>query len=297
MIGYMKPVKKTFTKEERAIYQSLYCGLCRCLKYEYGFTGIVSLNYEAVNTLLLIGAMKPDPYPLMVMSCSVTPFYWRDMAGTNDEAFRAAAAVTISAAALEIQDNLADSNRWYDRLLNTLVTPKAQHMMTMYAQDFLELKDAHNHFIMLERQAIAKDAEISFNMLMEASGTIIAKAASIIGIHAGCQQLKELYEIMSLWGQWIYLLDAIDDYKDDLRCGQFNPLSLADKPTSIRALLNELEIKANSILNNIVVRNYHSIIYSLFHIHLPKRRELVLSKINMSEIEGNHHESSIQSEN
>lgn len=297
MIGYMKPVKKTFTREDHSVYQSLYCGLCRCLKYEYGFTGIAALNYEAVNTLLLIGALNPDPFPLLTMSCSVTPLYWRKMAGVNEEAFHAAAAVTIAAAALEIQDNLADSNKWYDRLLHTLVTPKARHMMSLYEPEFLELKETHNAFMALENRAMAKDPDISFHMLMEASGAIIAKAAAIIGIRAGCQQLKELYDMMNLWGQWIYLLDAADDYADDLRGGQFNPLSLSDRPSLIRPILNKLELQANAILDELVLRNYPSAVHTLFQTHLPKRRELILSKINMLEIEGNHHESSIHSKN
>lgn len=297
MIGYMKPVKNTFPKEDRSLYQSLYCGLCRCLKHDYGFTGMAALNYMAVNTLLLTGAMAPEPYSMMVKSCSVSPFYWRKMAGTWEESFRAAAAVTIAAAALEIEDNLHDAGKWYHRLLHSLLSPKARHMMRRYEPEFLDLKDAYDRFMDLENRARAGDPDVTFDMLMEASGIIIARAAVTIGVYAHCQQLKELCDIMDLWGRWTYLLDAADDHAEDLASGQFNPLSLPDRPEDIRAGLEELENRANAILDQAVIRNYASAVHSLFRIQLPRRRELVLSKINMTEIEGNCNESSVPSEN
>lgn len=292
----MKPVKKVFSEEDRIIYQSLYCGLCRCLKYEYGLTGMAVLNYEVVNALLLAGAMAQEPYACMTMSCSLTPLYWRKMAGINEESFRAAAAVTICAAALESQDNLHDSNRWYDRLLNMLIEPKAKRMTNAYRPEFLELKELYDRYMALERRAAERDPAVTFRMLAGASGDIIGKAAAIIGVHGGCGQLKELHDIMQLWGQWIYLIDAADDYRDDLRSGSFNPLCLPDRPDSIRACLEALEAQANAILDQALIRNYRSAVHSMFRVQLPRRRELVLEKQYISKTEGDQREPSIQPE-
>lgn len=297
MIGYMKPVKKLFSKADRDTYQSMYCGLCRCLKYEYGFTGMATLNYEVVNTLLLVGAMASDPYPQMVMSCSITPFYWRPMMGVNQTAFHAAAAVTITAAALEVEDNLHDSDRWYDKLIHSLIAPKAEKTMLQYRGDIEQLKASYESFILLENKAANGDQDVTFRMLVEASGEIIAKAACVIGIHADCQQLKELYDTMYLWGEWIYLVDAVDDYHKDKEAGQFNPLFLPDKPSSVSALLKEIETQANSVIDTMVLRNYESLVHELFRTHIPYRSGQIIDKVKMSEIEEKCHESSIQCEN
>lgn len=297
MIGYMKPVKKMFSKEDRDLYQSIYCGLCRCLKYEYGYTGMATLNYEVVNTLLLVGAMDPSPFPQTVQSCSITPFYWRSMAGVNQAAFQAAAAVSITAAALEIQDNLYDSNKWYDRLIHSLINPNAEKTMQLFRADIESLRESYERFMFLESKAAAGDPSITFQMLTNASGDIIANAACVIGVHAGCQQLKDLFDVMHLWGQWIYLVDAVDDLDDDKRVGQFNPLLLADKPNSVFTLLEDIENHANSIIEGMVLRNYGSVVHALFRIHIPHRRRAILGKVNIVEIEGNHHDSSIQLEN
>lgn len=293
MIGYMKPVKKLFSKGERELYQSIYCGLCRCLKYEYGYTGMATLNYEVVNTLLVVGAMEPLPYEEMVMCCSITPFLWRPMAGVNHAAFHGAAAVTIAAAELEIQDNLHDSNKWYDRLLHALINPKAQKAMEVYRADIEQLKQLYTRFMELETKASAGDPDVTFQMLTDASGDIIAEAARIIGVHAGCPQLSELYRMMHLWGQWIYLIDAVDDYGSDQRTGRFNPLFLKDKPSSISGVLENIEQQAKTVLDEMFLRNYETVVRALFQRHIPHRRSLILSKANTVEIEGDHHESSI----
>lgn len=297
MIGYMKPIKKRLSKADRDIYQSIYCGLCRCLKYEYGFTGIATLNYEVTNTLLLIGAMNPNPYPQMVMSCSITPFYWRPMMGVNQNAFHAAAAVTIIAAAMETEDNLHDCNKWYNKLIYTLISPKAEKALLQYREEIEQIKESYKSFMRLERRAANRSPDVTFQMLTEASGEIIARAACIIGTHAGCQQMKELYDAMYLWGEWIYLVDAIDDYAQDRETGQFNPLFLPDKPTSVSALLRQIEQQANFIIDAMVLRNSESLVYELFHNQIPYRSGKVLEKARMSETEEKYHESSVQCEN
>lgn len=299
MIGYMKPSKKNFSGSDYDLYQSIYCGLCRCMKYEYGFTGMAVLNYELVNTLLLIGAMAQSPYPQMLMSCSLTPFYWRFMTGVNQEAFRAAAAVSITAAAMEIQDDLRDNDKGKHStaLLHSLICPKTQKIPAAYREELEHLEKQHLLFQSLESRAVSRDPDVTFSMLTDACGEIFAQAACIVGVHAGCQQLKELYDLMFLWGQWIYLLDAVKDYDADKQKGTFNPLFLQDRPSSVTAFLKEIEAHAVSVIEGLSFRNYESIIHTLFRIQLPQRSDHILNNANLSEIEGSCHDPSIQLKN
>jgi hypothetical protein len=296
MIGYMKPVKKLFTKEERDVYQSIYCGLCRCLKYEYGYTGMATLNYEIVNMLMVVGAMQPEPYREAVMCCSISPLLWRPMAVMDQDAFCAAAAVSIAAADLEIQDNIHDSNKWYDRLLHTLIDPKAKKAMKCYRAELEQLRQQYARFMELESRAAADDPDITFQMLMDASGDIIAEAADIVGIHAGCSQLGELHSMMHLWGQWIYLIDAVDDYDSDRADGSFNPLFLSDKPTSTALVLETIELHAKTVMDEMFLRNYETVVSALFQKHIPYRRNLIFNKVKTIQTEGEQDDTPIYTE-
>ncbi len=298
MVGYMKPSKKNFSESDRVLYQSIYCGLCRSLKYEYGLTGIAVLNYELVNTLLLIGAMAQSPYPQMHMSCSITPLCWRSMSGVDLETFRAAAAVSVTVAAMELQDDLRDRDKGNrSAVLHSILSPKTHRIPVAYQEELEHLEKQYLLFQSLESRAASGDPDVTFSMLTDACGVIFAQAACIIGVHADCQQLNELYDLMFWWGQWVYLLDAVEDYEADKQKGAFNPLFLPDSPDSVMTLLKEIEAHAISVMEGLSFRNYESIIQNLFRIQLPQRSDQILSNANLSEIEGPYHDPSIQLEN
>lgn len=276
MIGYMKPGKTGLSKEDRERYQAIYCGLCRCLKYEYGFTGIATLNYAAANTLLLIGAMAQHPFPEQLMSCSITPFIWRRIAGLNHPAFHAAAAVSIAAADMEIRDNIHDSNKWRDRLMCTAIGPKMNTARQIYRCEIEKLELLYSNFLTMEANAATGGQEITLKMLTDASADIIAEAARIIGVYAQCEQLNELYSIMHLWGQWIYLVDAVDDFESDKRAARFNPISLEDNLSSISRILDDIEMEAKEALEAVNLSNYVPIVNVILCKHLPQRRKDIL---------------------
>lgn len=282
MIGYMKPGKTDLSKEDRKQYQAIYCGLCRCLKYEYGFTGIATLNYVAANTLLLIGAMAQHPFPERLMSCSITPFIWRRTAGVNHPAFHAAAAVSIAAADMEIRDNLQDSNKWRDRLMCAAINPKMDTARQIYRFEIEKLELLYSTFLTMEATASAGGQEITFKMLTNASADIIAEAARIIGVYAQCEQLNELYSIMHLWGQWIYLVDAVDDFESDKRAARFNPIILLeDNLSAISTILDDIEMEAKAAIDAVILSNYVSVVNVIFCKHLPHRRKVILGNANL----------------
>ena len=51
MFGYVTVDPKVLTPEQRARFQACYCGLCRCLRREYGLKGQLTLSVDM--TLLL----------------------------------------------------------------------------------------------------------------------------------------------------------------------------------------------------------------------------------------------------
>ncbi len=278
MIGYMRPVKSEFSKADRQLYQSIYCGLCRCLKYEYRLTGVVTLNYEMVDVLLLLGALADEEYEMMPMTCSLTPLLWKRMSGINQNSFSCAAGMSIALTELKLQDNLTDGNRWIDRTAHRLMAANTLQTHQRYASHIGALQDAYNRFMDLENQAKCGNSQITFDSLMDSSGRIAAHAAHIVGLHANCAYLPQLFDIAHLWGKWVYLLDALDDWGEDQEKHRFNPLRLSDRPTSPEQALMELEAQANAVLDQLPLRRYESAVHSLFHIQLPKRRQLLLEK-------------------
>ena len=56
MFGYVRPVLNRLSEDDRAAYQSAYCGLCRAMGRRYGWLARFTLNYDfAFLAILLSG--------------------------------------------------------------------------------------------------------------------------------------------------------------------------------------------------------------------------------------------------
>lgn len=281
MIGYMKPQKEGFSKEDQSLYRSVYCGLCRCLRYGYDLTGTLALNYELTNALLLLGACAPEPYPLTTQSCSLTPLYWRPMAGMDQDCFHVAAGLTVTLAALEIRDNVLDNDRWIDHCLDRIFSPKNKRVSSRMYAEHSALCQVYEQYMALENKARKPIPDASFQSLVSASGAMAAECTRIIARHSACppDQQTAVCHIMELWGEWIYLIDAVDDYQEDLKNGRFNPLLLPDHPDSIEDHLCSIEDRANSLLSSLKLNHYATAVRALFCSQLPNRRRKLFSNV------------------
>ena len=54
MFGYVLPSREKLTEEERAGFQSMYCGLCHTLRENYGFAASLILNYDLTYLAVLL---------------------------------------------------------------------------------------------------------------------------------------------------------------------------------------------------------------------------------------------------
>ena len=57
MFGYVTVDPKVLTPEQRARFQACYCGLCRCLRREYGLKGQLTLSFDMTFLLLTLSSL------------------------------------------------------------------------------------------------------------------------------------------------------------------------------------------------------------------------------------------------
>ena len=57
MFGYVLPNKGELKVRELEEYQGWYCGLCRRLQKEYGFSGRLSLNYDMTFLAMILSSL------------------------------------------------------------------------------------------------------------------------------------------------------------------------------------------------------------------------------------------------
>ena len=57
MFGYINVNGAQLSEENKKIYQSYYCGLCRTLKEDYGFMGQMTLTYDMTFAVILLSSL------------------------------------------------------------------------------------------------------------------------------------------------------------------------------------------------------------------------------------------------
>lgn len=270
MIGYMKPLKGRFTKEQEQVYQSVYCGLCRAIKYEYGFAGTAALNFELSDLLLLLSSAAEEEPETMRMSCSLSPLLWRRMQGIGENLFSLAAGISVLIASLELRDNVIDDGKMKDQLLYSLAGHKAGKMFRRHSRAYVQITEAYEEY--MDREQEAKEARRGFEDVLAACGRITGIIGEILAEEAvpGCAALSG--RIMYLWGQWVYLMDAVEDYAGDKKKNSFNPLFLEDRPEDVEKLLSDLEREAGNLIMQMPLKRNRDAIENLYLSQLPERR-------------------------
>ena len=57
MFGYVSVNPEALTQAQRDRFQACYCGLCRCLRREYGLKGQLTLSFDMTFLLLTLTSL------------------------------------------------------------------------------------------------------------------------------------------------------------------------------------------------------------------------------------------------
>lgn len=248
MFGYVKPFVPNLRVKEYELYKSVYCGLCQSMKKHTGNISRLTLSYDMTFFALVRMVLCGTDFGIRKRRCAVHPIKKRPMMDDN-EAISYAAYVSALLSAYKIDDVIAD-DKGIKRLGAKMVHPYAKRMkrrsrLAPYQIDSIVF-DAMEKTRRLEQDKCAipdMPADVFGNMLgellamgLEGTKKTIAKE---IGLHTG---------------RFVYLIDAVCDYEDDVKNGSYNPFiyAFSEKDEMIRfresMFHGILTLEADSIL-------------------------------------------------
>ena len=283
MIGYMRPFGKMFAPEDRKNYRAVYCGLCNSMRVEHGVKSIVFLNYELTSLLYLILSLTEEEPIRYFTPCSVSPLVWGYKYGERLGSFICASAASLLIANYEAEDNFLDDGKMTDKLILGFTEWNAGPIKKKYADFSVRLREIYSEFQIIEKEAAERRQEEYISFLADLSGTLSAEIAGTAAEAEGLPCSEAVYSLIYYWGEWIYLMDAVDDYYDDKRKNKFNPLFLYDSEPCEKAeqLLIGYELYASEWLRELPIRRWKAGIESLFLEQLPKRRQSAVEKMKL----------------
>lgn len=217
MFGYVRPRKDVLSKEDYSVYQDAYCGLCRAMGKCFGFRTRFLVNYDMTFLYLLRASMK-SPAPRRKCWCPAK-ICRRKQCICDADGYEIVAAYNLILCYHKLADNIRDSGffrRIGFRIAKVFLRRpyrKAARMLPEFCalterelQKLQQLEDSHSASIDATADTFAK---IIAGCVSDYQDDAVRRPAE-----------TALYQI----GRFIYLCDALDDLKQDLRDGSYNPL-------------------------------------------------------------------------
>lgn len=218
MFGYVHISPDKLSEEEQHLYQACYCGLCHTLGRRYGLFARMILNFDLVFLAMLLsdgdmprcGRKRCLPHP-------ICPRCFCE----ESVALDAAADVSVLLAWWQMQDGVADHGFWagwkyrIPLLLLRRAYRKARSLRPELDERIRMHLDKLSH-LEQEKCAVPDEAADAFALLLRDTAVL----------QPGGVKRRVLEELLYHLGRWIYLVDALDDLKEDSRSGNYNPLLL-----------------------------------------------------------------------
>ena len=211
MFGYFRFLNQYSDYKTQAVYKNYYCGVCFALDLHYGALARMLLSYDV--TILAI-ALRAHPSPqcdrLKCMGCKECK---QDFFG--DETWKKLAAVNILLAAEKMSDDISDERSFKaaaGAFFYKGIIRKASHD---YPQIHQAIRDGYAAIVAAEKEQkdVLQIGEL-FADLMESIFTVGFSAPPTI-----CAYAREV-------SRWLYFIDAMDDYDEDLKKKRFNPIAV-----------------------------------------------------------------------
>lgn len=217
MFGYVRPAAQRLTEEQQQRYEGAYCGLCHTLGRRYGLAGRMILNYDLTFLAMLLSKGTAER---CTKRCLIHPVKGRPCA-CGGSAFELAADMSIILTWWQIQDGIADHGFFGGLKYRaaSLLLRRAYRKARALRPAFDESTRRH-----LEKLSeLEKENCPSLDAAADTFARLLADAA-----HEVAQPVKRrvLEQMLYHLGRWVYLVDAADDLKNDVKTGSYNPLPL-----------------------------------------------------------------------
>ena len=219
MFGYVKPFPAELKVKEHDFYKSIYCGLCRSMKKHTGGVSVCTLSYDMVFFALVRLAFGNTDVKLRRRRCEAHPLKSRPMADDCPE-LEYSARVNALLVYFKCIDDISDE-KGFKKLFYRAALPYAKRMKKRAAQKKLEQS------IISEMETLSKLESENCPRPDEVADTSGRMLGTLAGYGLDGDKKLLAYQLCFHIGRFVYLADAADDYRDDVKNGRYNPFRYA----------------------------------------------------------------------
>jgi len=217
MFGYIRPLQGELKVRELERFKACYCGLCHALGKRYGIAARFILSYELVFLAMLLWPQS-EPIGIKHKRCMASPLKKRRCcagSGTLD----ICAGYSVILTWWKLQDTASDESfvkSLPHRMLSLILKGAYKKAASQYPVFDGRVREELSALAAYESQDVK-----SFDMAAD-KFALILQAAAPDDIPESIR--RPLLELLYHLGRWVYIVDACDDYRSDVKAGRFNPV-------------------------------------------------------------------------
>lgn len=262
MLGYIEPDKSELKIKDLETYRGYYCGLCKEVGETYGQLSRMWVGDDMTFLAIFLGALTNGEDCIEHQHCIIHPFK-KQPVEIHEQSIKYAGDMMIILRAEKHIDDYKDGEKSIFSGKITRIPSKYEKAANMHSLEAKTINESLQRLYSFEENGKSNVREMSmcFGQVMKAvfSGFAIPDS-----------QREAVEEFADNLGRWLYLIDIVDDFQEDMQERRFNPLVDLDikelktakemvKPALVHYLgeitksYEKIEFKKNkTILDNIV---------------------------------------------
>jgi hypothetical protein len=224
MFGYVRPFKDELKVREFEDFKAEYCALCHTLKSRYGRLSRNILSYDFVFLAMLLTEGKSAP-EMQCARCTVSPVRKKRYCAPS-QILDLCAGYSVILTWWKLCDSISDE-RFYrsfgDRFKKLMLHGAYKNASRAYSGFAGTVRENLTALSQLEKLGNG-----SLDACADKFAHITEALASAMPDEARNRPLRQL---LYHTGRYIYIIDACDDFEDDLKNHRYNPIANRFKHT------------------------------------------------------------------
>ncbi len=274
MFGYININQNELSEEDRKVYQSYYCGLCRKLKANCGIKGQMQLAYDMTFVVVLLTGLYELPHEESTFSCAIHPTK-KQVAWIN-EATNYAADMNLILSYYNLLDDWKDEHNLPKKTLAGMLKSDYERIAKRYPRQ-IQAADKYLKDLELAEKREETNIDVVAGLTGEFLGEIFEWKAD--------EWAEELRCLGFYMGKFIYLMDAYEDLEKDIKHGQYNPFRALQKEkgaeefeTISRLLLTSMVAECAKSFERLPILMHADILRNVLYSGIWSRYDLIQHK-------------------
>lgn len=213
MFGYINVNSQELSEENKRIYQSYYCGLCRSLRQFCGKKGQALLNYDMTFLVVLLTGLYEPKTVSEDFTCAVHPVKRRTYSANAVQNY--AAQMNVLLAYYNLVDDWKDKKSYTKKTLASMLRKDYERVEQAYPR---QTEAVENYIARLWEYE--KNRETNIDLVAGLTGEMLGELFA----WKEDEWYEELKTLGFYMGKFIYLMDAYEDFEEDVRRDSYNPL-------------------------------------------------------------------------